>query len=142
MLQPRAHLWRARLAVPDLERIEIDAASIFQGRDEIVAGRCFAIIPVEIKVCARAELVRTEHRMEHADDLGALVVDGRRVEVRNLDIAVRSDRMRKRALVLWKLNSTEDAHILNPLDRCASHISGKALVPEDGEALLQAELEP
>ena len=102
----------------------------------------FAILALEIKVGAGAELLRPQHGVEHADDLGALVVDRRGVEVRDLDIAVRPDGMRERPLVLGELHRAKHAHILDPLDRRASDIGAEALVAKHGEAFLEAQLEP
>ena len=62
MLQPSAHLGRARLAVPDLERRQVDAAAVLQRLDEIVAGRGLAVVALEIEVGARRGTSRARAR--------------------------------------------------------------------------------
>src|ERR1700756_2340717 len=96
MLQSRADLRRPRLAVPNLESRQIGAARILERLYEIVAGSGLTGVSLEIEVGAGAELLSSQHSRKHPDDLGALVVDSRRVEIRNLDIAVRSHGMSKR----------------------------------------------
>src|SRR3546814_2719410 len=57
-------------------------------------------------------------------------------------IAIRADRVRERPGILGELRGAQQADILDPLDRGRSHIGRKALVAKDGEAFLQAQLEP
>ena len=142
MLEPGAQLRRSRLAVPDLERAEVDPARILERLDEIVAGRGLAVVAFEIEIGAGAEPVGAKHGVEHADQLRALVVDRRGIEVRNLDIAVGPHWMGERSAVFRELGGAKHANILDPLDRMAAHVGGEALVAEDGEAFLQAELKP
>src|SRR3712207_2728385 len=89
-----SNLRRTSLAVPQAEAGEVDPARILHCGDEVLAGRGLAVVPLEIEVGAGAEFLRAEDGVHHPDDLGALVVDGRRVEVRDLDIAFRADRVR------------------------------------------------
>src|SRR3546814_3485818 len=82
------------------------------------------------------------HRVHHPDDLGALVIDGGGIEVADFLIAIGADRMRERPGILGELRGAQQTDILDPLDRRRSHIGRKALVAKDGEAFLQAQLEP
>src|SRR5262249_17495668 len=119
VLEARAHLWSAGLAVPNLEFRQIGPAPVLESLYEIVAGRGLAVVPLEVKVRAGAELFRSQYRRQHADDLGALVVDSCRVEVRNLDIAVRPHGMGEWTCVLRELGRAKHAYILDALYRRA-----------------------
>src|SRR4029079_12779078 len=97
------------------------AAAVLQRLDEVVAGRRFPVVPLEVEVGAGTELVGTEHRRQHPDYFGAFVVDGRGVEVRNLDVAVGPNGVRERPGILRELRGAEHSDILDELDsRCAS----------------------
>ncbi|OIQ65113.1 hypothetical protein GALL_533310 [mine drainage metagenome] len=50
--------------------------------------------------------------------------------------------MGQRPLVLGELTGAERLDVLDPLDRLAAHVSREALVAEDRQAFLQAQLEP
>ena len=50
--------------------------------------------------------------------------------------------MRERTCILLELRGAEQAHILDPLDRGRSLVGGELLIAEDGEPLLERELEP
>mmetsp|Transcript_9555 Transcript_9555/g.31582 ORF Transcript_9555/g.31582 Transcript_9555/m.31582 type:complete len:469 (-) Transcript_9555:2-1408(-) len=97
---------------------------------------------VKVQVHALAEPGRAEERAVHADDLCALVVDGDGVEVVHCDVRLWPDGVRHRARVLRKLRRPHDAHVVDALRRLRSRLLRKVLVAEDGEALLQGELEP
>ncbi len=122
VLHPRGDLRGSRLTVPDLERRQVRAAGVLERLHEIVAGRRLAVVALEIEVGAGAELVAAEHGREHADQLGALVVHGCGVEVRNLDIAVRPDRVGEGPGVFRELRGAEHAHVLDSLDRGAAGV--------------------
>src|SRR3546814_13798062 len=70
------------------------------------------------------------------------LIDGRGVEVADFLIAIGPDRMRERPGILRELRGAQHADILDPLNRRRSHRGRKALVATDGEAFLQAPLEP
>ena len=142
MRQSGRDMRRARLAIPAAELGQIGLAAILDRADEILAGRRFAVMPVEIQIGALAEPLGPDHGQHHTDDLGALVVDGRGVEIRDFHIAVGPDGVRQRAAILGKLRGAQDAHILDPLDRLRSHMRAELLIAQHGEALFQAELEP
>ena len=110
-------LRRARLRVPELELREVDAAGVLEAGDELLDRRRLAVVALEVEVHALAEAVCAEQRRDHADDLGALLVDGRRVEVVDLDVAVGPHRMRERARVLGELVASQRAHVLDALHR-------------------------
>src|SRR3546814_10840439 len=76
----------------------------------------------------RSETLGADHRRHHADDLGALVINGRGVEIADFLIAIRADRVRERPGILGELRGAQQADILDPLDRGRSHIGRKALV--------------
>ena len=46
-----------------LKALEVDAAAVLERLDEIVAGRRFAVVALEIEVGAGAELLGPKHRV-------------------------------------------------------------------------------
>eukprot|EP00965_Chrysotila_dentata_P155076 5123851-Pleurochrysis_carterae.AAC.2 len=50
--------------------------------------------------------------------------------------------MRHWAAVLQKLSGAHDAHVLDALDGLGGHVGREVLVAEDGEPLLERQLEP
>ena len=81
-------------------------------------------------------------RRVHAHDLGALVVDGRGVEVVDLDVGVGTHRVRHRARVLGELALAQVAHFLDAHHRARVLVGAVFLVAVDREAFLERELEP
>ena len=96
----------------------------------------------EIEVHAGAEFFRADQRLHHAHDFGAFFVDGRGVEIVDLLVGLRPHRMRQRPGILDELRGAQAAHVGDALDRARAHVGGKFLVAENGEAFLQAKLEP
>ena len=80
--------------------------------------------------------------MLHADHLGALFVDRRGVEIVDLEVLVRTHRMRHRACILGELRATQIVHGRNPLDGARAHVRREFLVAKHGQAFLQRQLEP
>ena len=133
---------RAGLFVPGEKVGQVLAADLGEAADEFLHRGGVAIPAVEIEIHAFAEQLRPDQGLEHADHLRALLVDGRGVEVVDLQIAGRAHRVGQRALVLGELAGAQGLHVLDPLDGLATHVAGEALVAEDGQAFLQAQLEP
>ena len=128
MLELHPYLRRARLRVPAAELGQIHAGAIFDGFDEILACRSFAIVTIEIEVGPAAEPLFASHGPHHANDFGALVVDGRRVEIAYLAIGIGPDRMREGTGILGELYAAQYADILDALDRRTAHILAEQLV--------------
>ena len=101
-----------------------------------------AVMPFEIEVEPFAESLAAEQRLQHAADLGALLVDGRRVEIVDLDEGRRPHRVGEGPRVLRELMGLQDARIDDALDRAGAHVGGEFLVAEHGQPFLQAELKP
>src|SRR3546814_18794443 len=59
----------------------------------------------------RSETLGADHRRHHADDLGALVINGRGVEIADFLIAIRADRVRERPGILGELRGAQQADI-------------------------------
>ena len=57
---------------------------------EVLAGDRLAVVALEVESMPPAEVLLADQGVEHADDLGALLVDRRGVEIVDLDIAVRA----------------------------------------------------
>ena len=135
-------LRRAGLAVPELEPGKVGAGRVGEGGEEILDRHRLAVVALEIEVHALAEAVLAEDRLQHAHHLGALLVDGRGVEVVDLGIDLRPDRMGEGAAILGELPRLERAHVGDALDRPRAHVGGELLVAIDRQAFLEAELEP
>ena len=97
---------------------------------------------VEIEVHPLAIGFLAEHPAQHADDLGALLVDGCRVEIVDGAIGFRAYGMGERAGIFGELARPQADDILDALHRARPHVGGEVLVTEDRETFLQAELEP
>ncbi len=142
LLQPRLDPRRSRLAVPQTELGKVDPSGIFHRRHEILAGDRLSVVPLEIKVRSPAVCLWADDGSHHADDLRALVVHGRGVEVGDLDIAIRPDRVRQRPRVFRELRRSQRPHLADALHRFGAHRGRELLVAENGQPFLQAQLEP
>ena len=96
----------------------------------------------EVEIHAAAESFTTEQGRQHAHDFGALVVDGGRVEIVDFPILVGSHGMGQRAGILGKLRTPERTHVLDPAQGTRSDVGFEFLLAIDGQAFLEAELEP
>ncbi len=96
----------------------------------------------DIGVHAAPEPLGAEQRVDHADELGALFVDRRGVEIVDPQIALRLHRMGERAGILGELGGAQRPDIADPADRGAAHIGRELLVAVDRQPLFQRELEP
>ena len=142
MFQPCGNLGCPGLAIPQPELLEVKASPLLNRADKIFAGRRLAIVALKIEVGAFAELLRPGHGPHHADHFGALVIDRRGIEVRDLLKRIRPDRMRERPRIFRELRRAQNPHILDPLNRFAAHRRAEHLVAQHGEAFLQGKLEP
>ncbi len=133
---------RAGLRVPKHELREIAAADVGEALHELLDRRRFAVMPGEIEIHALAKQIGPEQDLDHAHDLAALVVDRGRVEVVDLVIELGPHRVGEGPGILDELMRAKRADVADPFDRARALIGGKFLVAEDGEAFLQAELEP
>ena len=133
---------RTGLMVPQRKLRQVGSRRRLERPHEILDRRRVAVMALEIEVHTGAELVRPEDRADHAHDLGALFVDGRRVEIVDLAVAPRPHRMRQRSLVLGELVRLQRAHLRDALHRARPLVGGELMVAEDGQPFLQAELEP
>jgi hypothetical protein len=135
-------LGRAGLRVPALELAEVAARCVLKHLKPILDRAGLPVMAVEIEGKRGVIRLRPHEKAQHADDLRALLVDGGGVEIVDLDIALGPDIMRERARILAELARAERQHIVDAFDRGAAHVGRELLIAEDGEALLQAELEP
>ena len=133
---------RARLAVPapELRRSTPDASCIACTKSSQVTA--MPVVALEVEVDAAAEALGAEQRVLHADDLGAFLVDGGRVEVVDLEVLVGAHVVRHRARVLGELLAAQVLDRADALDRARVEVAREFLVAEDGQAFLQRQLEP
>src|SRR6476619_2829808 len=97
---------------------------------------------LEITIETFAESVAAEKGLQNAAELGALLINGRRIAVVDLDVGGGPHGMSKRARVLRELTGLERAHVENAFDRPRPQIGGEFLIAEYGQPLFQAELKP
>ena len=158
VFQPDRHARRAGLTVPAAEHRQVAAGMLahvdrFHGGDEVVAGHGLAVMAAEVLIHAGAKARLAQQRVLHADDLGALFVHGGGVEVADLLVAFRADRVGHGTGVFGELGGAQRHHVVDALDRAGAgggglvhalrhHVGAEFLVAEDGQAFLQAELEP
>ncbi len=75
---------------------------------------------LEIDPHAALKGVLADQGVQHPDHLGALLVHRGRVEVVDLHVAFRPDRMRERARILEELRRPQTPDVGDPLDRRAN----------------------
>ncbi len=97
---------------------------------------------LEIEVETLAEGFATKQGLQHPAELGALLVDRRGIEIVDLDVGGGPHGMGQGARILRELMRLQHAHVEDALDRPGAQVGGELLVAEDGQPLLQAELEP
>ena len=136
------HPRRPRLLVPALELPEVAARGVLEHLQPVLDRAGLPVVPREIEVERPPPGLRADQSVQHPDDLGALLVDRRRVEVVDLDVFARPNRMRERPRVLAELRAPEPDHVLDALDRRRAHVARELLVAEDRQPLLERELEP
>ena len=135
-------LRRAGLAVPAHEAGQIASGNRRETADEILDRGRLAVVTREIKVHAGAERLSADQALEHADDLGALLIDRGGVEVADLVIDLGAHIVREGARVLGELRRPQRANVGDALDRRRAHVGRELLIAEDGQPLLEAKLEP
>ena len=131
-----AEFRRARLIVPAHEFAEIAPGRFGETGDEILDGGRRSVIALKIQIHAAPEGLGADQNLQHADDLGALLVDGRRIEIVDFEIGLRPHVMGERSGVLGKLGGAQRPHVGDALDGARTLIGGEFLVAKDGQALL------
>ena len=101
-----------------------------------------SVIAREIQIGGLAEQLGAEQGRLHPHQLRTLVVDGRGVEVIDLDIGVGPHRMRHRTAVFGELMGLQQAHVGDALHAARADVGGELLVAVDGETFLETELKP
>src|ERR1044071_9550643 len=120
-------LRRAALRVPAHELGEIAVGDVGHGLNEILDRHRLAVVTLKVEVEAFTEAFAAEQRLQHAADLSALLVDGCRIEVVDLDIGGGPYRVSEGARILGKLMRLQHAHGSDALDRPRACIAGKLL---------------
>ena len=125
------------LVIPALELREVTPGNLREAGEEILNRGGCSIAALEIEIHAATEGRGTDDLVEHADDFGALVVDGRRVEVVDLVIGLWTNGMGEGAGILGELHEPQLANVSDAFDGARAGIAGVLLVAEDGQAFLQ-----
>src|ERR1700722_14384338 len=105
----------------------VAAGDVSEALHELLDGRGMAVVALEIEIHAFAEGLAAEQRPDHADDFGAFLVDGRRVEIVDLVIDLRPHRMGEGARVLDELMRAQAPKIADALDRPRAPMGGDSL---------------
>ena len=130
------------IGIPALELGQIAPGRVLENLQPVFDRGRVAIVAVKIEVERLFIAVIADKPLQHPDDLGALFIDGRGIEVVDLDIAVGPDGMGKGAHILAELAGAQCQHIVDALDRGRAHVRRELLIAKDGQALFQAKLEP
>ena len=128
--------------VPALKLRQVDIAASGDGPEEILGAYRLGVKSLEVKIHRPAPACFAEHRVEHTDHFRTLFIDGRRVEVVDLDIFFRLDRVRGRRSVFDKLAFAQRLDVTDALRRGFIHIGAETLVAKDGQSLFECQLEP
>ncbi|GIX66006.1 uncharacterized protein BcabD6B2_54420 [Babesia caballi] len=136
------HLGSAGLEIPPLELGEVYVVRVGHGGAEVVAGHGLHVVALEVEVHALAEALLAKQRLVHANDLGALVVDGGGVEVVHRNVALGANGVRHGPGVLGELVGDEVAHVSDAAEQVGGHVAGELGLAEDSQALLESQLEP
>ena len=99
-------------------------------------------MPLEIQVHALAIHFLAENPAQHADHLGALLINGCRIEIVDCTIGFRANGMGQRPGIFRELACPQANYVLDALDGTRAHVRREILVTEDRQAFLQAQLEP
>jgi len=132
----------AGLLIPEGELAEFLAGSVFEALQKGFDRRCLAVMAFEVKIDACPEAVITQNRLEHAHDFCAFFVDGRRIEVVDFVVDARPDWVGEGACVFGKLVGFQKSDVSDALDGPGAHVGCEFLVPEYGQAFLEAKLKP
>ncbi len=136
------HQGRARLRIPATELLQIHPGGLLHRAHEILAGHRLAIVALKVKIRPCPKALRAQQRMNHPHHFRTLFINGHGVEVGNFDKRLGPHRVRQRAGIFGKLRIAEHIDVCHALHRGRAHICGKLGIPENGEPLFQAELEP
>ena len=135
-------LGRAGLRIPALEGGQIPARGGFHGGDKVIAGHRLAIVALEVEVAAGAKTRRAEQGLQHAHHLGAFLVHGEGVEVRDLDKGSGPHRVRHGSGILGELQGAHHPGVFNALQVPRPAVRGELGVAKNRKTLFQAELKP
>src|SRR4029079_19123145 len=128
------YVWRSGLTVPAPELRHVAAAGACKALNELLDGGGLAIMASEIEVHAGTEFLFADQCLHHPHQFGPFFVDGGRIEVVDLPISFRADRMCERSGVFDELSCPKRSHVGDALDGPRTHIGGKFLIAEYGEA--------
>ena len=112
----------ARLIVPGAQLVKIAIVGISHGRKEIIRGDRLTIMAFKVEFQAIFESLFAEQGLVHANHFGTLVINRSSVEIIDLDVRIRTDRVRHWTGIFGKLDVAQQAHVINPLDGTGAHI--------------------
>ena len=135
-------LWCSGLRIPQGKLAQIPPGRILENRKPMLDRAGLAIMAGEIEGQRIVIGLLPDKRMQHADHLGALFIDRRGIEIVDLGIFRRADRMRQWPGIFAELPPAQRLYIDDPLHGGGSHIGRKLLIPENRQPLFQRKLKP
>ena len=96
---------------------EINVRSIFHRLHEIITGCSTSVMTLKVKLHPFLEVSLTEQGVDHTNHFSALFIHGQGIEVVHFNDHIRTDRMRHRAGIFSKLQTTHGAHIADAVYR-------------------------
>ena len=133
---------RPRLVIPAAELCEIHTVGRLHGVKEVFRRDGLPIVEFHVAVHALTEAIPADEHGDHANDLGALVVNGACVEVVDLLVGLGLDGVGIGPGILGELAGPEAAGIFDSLDGSGVGVGGIFSVTVDREAFLECDLEP
>ena len=115
---------------------EVGTRHIGEALHELLDGRRLAVVAGEVEIHALAERLRAQQCLEHAHDFGALLVNGRRVEIVDLMVEPGAHGMGEGAGVFDELVSAQASHVADALDRARARIGRELLIAKNREPFL------
>jgi len=128
--------------IPGHEGGEVVAVGVCHGGDKILAGHGLAVVALEVEIQALAEAVPAHQGLDHADHFRALFIDRGGVEIVDFLIDPGPDGVGHGARVFRVLGRPQAPHFPDAGHRGIVPVKAEFLIPENGQAFLQRELEP
>ena len=122
------HFGCACLRIPVAELAQVDTVGLLHRPEKLLGGNCPAVIGFKIKIHTLAKSVNAGERVNHADHFRTLVINGDGVEIVDLEIRRRLDRVRHRSRIFCELAGAQDIDVIDALGCGGIHVSGKLLI--------------
>ncbi len=133
---------RARLCIPSAKLREIFFGCALHRSNELFSCDCAAVMALKIDFHTFLKRLFTYDGVNHSNQLRALFVNRRSVEVIDFDVRIRPNGMCYRAGIFRELNSAKVFDFLNTLHSSRIRVRSVFLISKNGQTFFQRELEP